>query len=157
MTQIKQWVISRYMWRRVTGEGVQRLHHLGDRTRHFHNLSDLATDALCPDEAAAATTARRGARTRYVLPDTSVAGSNVAMLQVCCCSHGHCILAVLAVKDAEMLLVVPVLRAACPAVPHAARHASACTGTTRSGPPPGRTFLCYMKTSVDCRLLKVLT
>ena len=65
------------------------MHHLGDRTRHFHNLTDLATDALRPDEAMASSTLRRGARLRYALPGTVEAGANVAMLQVCPCCDPH--------------------------------------------------------------------
>ncbi|KAK9838545.1 hypothetical protein WJX81_006602 [Elliptochloris bilobata] len=64
------------------GGGALRLRYLGARTRHFHNLTELAADALRPGEVAAASAARRGARRRYTLPDTAADGANLAMLQI---------------------------------------------------------------------------
>ena len=81
------------------------MHYLGDRTRHFHNLTDLAMDALRPDEAMAPSTSRRGARPRFVLPGTVGAGANLAMLQVCL--RAPCSRAVLAPEKAQVLLDVP--------------------------------------------------
>ena len=80
---------------------------MGERTRHFHNLTDLATDALRPDESMATSSPRRGARPRYVLPGTVEAGANVAMLQVSSYTTWRCIRAVLATGKAEMLLHMP--------------------------------------------------
>lgn len=110
----------------VTGGQAQRVHHLGDRTRHFHNLTDLAMDALRPDEAVAASTLRRGARPHYALPDMIEAGANVAMLQVCSCSTWRCIRAVLRQKKQRCCFMCPLRAEPCAAVqsslPHVPPH-----------------------------------
>ena len=100
------------------------MHYSGDRTRHFHNLTDLAMDALRPDETMAPSTSRRGARPRFVLPGTVEAGANLAMLQVCL--RAPCSRAVLASEKAEMLLDMPF---ACRALCSSAIFSCACIPT----------------------------
>lgn len=64
------------------GSQAPTLRHLGARARHFHNLTELAAEALQPDEALVANAARRGSRARPQLPDTVAPGTNMAMFQV---------------------------------------------------------------------------
>ncbi len=64
------------------GSPAPTLRHLGARARHFHNLTELAAEALQPGEALVANAARRGLRARPQLPDTVAPGTNVAMFQV---------------------------------------------------------------------------
>lgn len=66
----------------IAGSPAPTLRHLGARAHHFHNLTELATEALQPDEALVVNAARRGLRARPQLPDTVAPGSNVAMFQV---------------------------------------------------------------------------